>query len=699
MGTGNWTLSVWTNTTDITGLNSILGTDISGAGDMFLFNQNFQPERISLFEGVGGGFEFRADPTPIDIWDGEFHHIVFIRDGQGSNSKIYVDGVSKSISQNVQNNLNGNAIAQIGAALNVATPVNFFNGTLDEMGWWNRSLTATEVGNLNNGGVPLPFLGLSVILNSPENNHISPTSEVEFNCSAIAVSGSTIINISLWTNETGTWVLNDTQDFTGIGGLKNTSVFTKSYPDADILDWTCRAFNSDDFGAWAVKNRTLNVDVTSPQITINKPFILEGISNLGGTQELNWSIVEPNLDSIWFEYNNINTTLTGLINSTNFTLGVSPFNLTLYANDSVGNINSSFREWEYKIFVNNETFNTSSFETASETYSIDVSANSSLTSATLVWNNENNTASQDGNVWTSIIDIPTGIGNRTFNWSFTYGIETITSTSNNITINSTNLSICGGDGGDISFINFTFKNETLGIQSVNSTISSTFVYWSGSGVINKTLSFINATENSQYSFCSTPANRSLNINYLINYNNANSQQRTFGESRTVSRLSLEKILYLLPSNLGIFTTFRTEDTISNVLSLDNGIITRTISGSLVTISSSLTDSSGIVVFFLNPDATYSGDFSKTGFITNTFTFVPITDIRVVVMGTGGEVLNGSQIGLGTTYETFPRNSSLINDTDYVFGFNVTSDQTIILISMNITNETGSQISFQSNAGT
>ena len=467
MGTGNFTLSVWTNTTDITGLNSILGTDVSLSGYMFSFNQNFQPERISLFEGVGGGFEFRADPTPIDIWDGEFHHIVFIRDGQGSNSKIYVDGVSKSISQNVQNNLNGVIIAQIGATLNLGTPANFFNGTLDEMGWWNRSLTATEVGNLNNGGTPLPFLGLSVILNSPENNHISPTSEVEFNCSAIAVSGSTIINISLWTNETGTWILNDTQDFTGIGGLKNTSVFTKSYPDADILDWTCRAFDSDDFGAWADVNRTINIDTSSPQIIINRPSLIENFAKSGDSQELNWSIIEDNLDTVWFEYNNINTTLFGAVNLTSFILGESPFNLTLYANDSGGNINSTFREWNYKIFQTNVSFNNVTFSGAEEIFTLDfiLEDGFSISDAVMDYNGTNYTSNilsiGDQIRLSNTINVPLVNNNTNFTFKFiiTTNGEMIETGNFTQLVAGLNITDCGSGGTVI--LNMSLFDEKL----------------------------------------------------------------------------------------------------------------------------------------------------------------------------------------------------------------------------------------------
>lgn len=350
------------------------------------------------------------------------------------------------------------------------------------------------------------------------------------------------------------------------------------------------------------------------------------------------------------------------------------------------------------LLINNESFSNLTYETSQETYSINLSSVDTLTAGNLIYNGTTFTATNVGKIWSATVDIDliTRPINRSFFWSFNSG--TINTTLTNQSILHTNFSLCGGEGGDVPFLNFTFFNETINEESVNATISSAFVYWLGTGVINKTETFANSTENPIYSFCSTPPDRTLNINYLIDYNNAESQQRSFTEERTVTNTTLVKSLFLLPSSLGIFTTFRTEDTVSNILSLVTGTITRTISGSTITVASGLTDSSGIVVFFLNPDITYSGSFSKTGFVTNNFVFVPITDIRVVVLGITGAVIGGTDISQNMSYQTFPLNSSLQNNTDFLFGFDVNASETLTLISMNITSPNGTQLGFQSNAG-
>jgi len=150
----------------------------------------------------------------------------------------------------------------------------------------------------------------------------------------------------------------------------------------------------------------------------------------------------------------------------------------------------------------------------------------------------------------------------------------------------------------------------------------------------------------------------------------------------------------------LFSQFNVVDSNGVALSLVKGVISRIIGGSSVTVASAFTDSSGFVNYFLNPDFSYGAVFSKSGYPDNSFSFTPTTDIRTVIMGGGITVTgNGTQIMSNMTYKIFPTNSSLNNNTDYTFGFNVTSSQTITLISMNITNSSGEQLLFISNAGT
>ncbi|KKL81022.1 hypothetical protein LCGC14_1998900, partial [marine sediment metagenome] len=297
------------------------------------------------------------------------------------------------------------------------------------------------------------------------------------------------------------------------------------------------------------------------------------------------------------------------------------------------------------------------------------------------------------------INIPTSIGVKSFRFNFTVNSTEINTNLKNQIIDSINFTLCGASPQNVPYINLTFKNETTNQESLNATIISTWIYsLSSVGTINKTLSFSNSSENIGYDFCFTPPNRTVNINTVINYNNAQSQQRTFSLVTALTNLTLSQVLYLLPTTLGLFSPFQVVDNIGNPLSNVKGLITRILGVSTITVTSAFTDDSGFVSYFLNPEVSYIGAFSKAGFSTETFSFTPTADTRTVILGGGtGVIANGTSILTNTTYTITPANRTLTNSTDYLFTFNVSSSQAITFISMNITSNGTSHL-FVSNAG-
>lgn len=360
---------------------------------------------------------------------------------------------------------------------------------------------------------------------------------------------------------------------------------------------------------------------------------------------------------------------------------------------------------------NSQTFNTTTFETAQESFSLNITFNSTeFTSITAVLNYNgtgflgSRTGTGDSAIFTSVVQIPTLTNNenKSFNWELNLtnssGIVSANSTISNQFVSNIVLGLCNGTI-TTPYINFTFKNETVNQEDINATITSTWDYSLGDGSVNNTLSFANSTENVGYDFCFTPGDRLLNIVSLINYNNVESQQRTFSLTSILSNVTTNQVLFLLPTISGLFGQFRTESTTGNILAGVQGTISRVLGGSTITVASAFTDSSGLVVYFLNPDVTYTGTFTLSGFNNNVFNFVPVTDLRVVIMGGGvGTGINGTEISLNTSYQISPSNNSLNNNTDFVFSFNVTSAETVTLMTMNITNSSGDQIGFQTLSG-
>jgi len=160
-----------------------------------------------------------------------------------------------------------------------------YKGKMDELGIWNRSLTNAEITELYNSGSGISYEGgvaVSVTLNSPDDlqEYITGTT-VTFNCSS-SVSGSTLNNITLWHNGTGTWERNETKSASGVS---DTVTFTKT-PANDIL-WSCEAGAIDGTNGFASSNRSV---VISDIIVNEEQYVSRTIEGTTNTFAVNVTI-------------------------------------------------------------------------------------------------------------------------------------------------------------------------------------------------------------------------------------------------------------------------------------------------------------------------------------------------------------------------------------------------------------------------
>lgn len=131
------------------GMNQILQTS-GGNGEI----------SFTLFNGTQ-----IAGQTTTTWNDGNFHYAVFTYDGSSTlaGSKIYMDGTSQTLSNTVDaliGSISNSANFTIG---NRDTGSEFWNGAIDEVGFWSRALSQAEITQLYNGGAGLqyPFLSSS----------------------------------------------------------------------------------------------------------------------------------------------------------------------------------------------------------------------------------------------------------------------------------------------------------------------------------------------------------------------------------------------------------------------------------------------------------------------------------------------------------------------------------------------------------
>ena len=550
------------------------------------------------------------------------------------------------------------------------------------------------------------YNGSYILLSSPADEVYSPTLSVTLNISGVMVGDVNLTNISLWHNGTGSWALNQTNIVTG---TTNTTSFISPFPNDGGYLWTGQGCDSDGDCGFAFENRTFTIDTIFPEGGIDSPIEVEDYGFVGKTETLNWTANDTHLDACWYDYNNANTTVTCNDNTTSFTLVEDWHNITFWVNDTAGNSNSSFFEWEYKIFQNSETYNSSTHETASETFTINVTANSSLTAANLIHNSISHTGTKSGTTYSTTFDIPNSVGNKTFYWDFTYAGTHINSTVYNQTVNNTLLGVCNATV-TVPYINFTFVDEES-LVNINATIdTSTWTYYLGSGTVTKTLIYSNATPNDNYAFCLSASNDTMHNTRSIQYASPGYPQRKYDASSDLTNATTNKTLYLLSSTDGIYTTIQVLDTNSNQLIGVEVTVERQFSGVWTVVGQETTDSAGSVTFWVNPDYDHKFTFVKEGCTGTTVTIRPTqtqytqqlacgvtSDYTATIQGikyfrtpVGGIIQSGVY---NFTYRLISSEDNIINASFYLVN---ASDQTVLNSSVSSCTTSGCLLYFTYN---
>lgn len=325
--------------------------------------------------------------------------------------------------------------------------------------------------------------GSSVILNSPADNHVSSTHQITFNATAEVIGGANLVNMSLWTNESG-WSIKNT---TTITGTTNTSIFINTIQEGYTL-WNIEACDSDGDCGFSLANYTIALDTTSPTILMISGNETNSYGGLTINHSLNYSITDPELDSCWLEYNNINTSLpctSGDYNTSSFGLIYNLNNATIYANDSVNNVGSFFFDWAYYIFENSRSYPNSTLFGETETFLINVTSLSALSSSSLYLNNISYPADWDvigsDNIVNATFSIPGTPGNLSWFWNFVLSDSTnVNSSESYLLVNNFTIDDCSAY--QTLLFNLTSVDEELQTIIPNSTIDiAVNIYSSGKG--------------------------------------------------------------------------------------------------------------------------------------------------------------------------------------------------------------------------
>jgi len=360
----------------------------------------------------------------------------------------------------------------------------------------------------------------NITLNSPVNYFNTSNYIITFNTTVFDNMNSS--NVSLYANWTGSLALNQTNS----SGINNTDyIFTANltgYNDGSYT-WMIQAEDN----ATNVENssiRTFTLDTTSPNITITTS---NNLNTTNTNLDVNYTVSDLTLSSCWYSNDTftINNTLSNCANITSVIWSEGNHNVTIWANDSVGNVNSSSISFTIdtippSIFITTPSNNTNSSNTnlninytisdsgvgvescwySNDSYSLNTTLASCANITTINWSEGNHNVT----IWTNDT-----LGN-TNSTQVTFTIDTIPPSfdnARNFTVNVNN-SFSENFSATDSYIGVgtyslndtsTFNISQNGIITNITNLSTLTVYWlnisvnDSLGNTNSTVFFINIT--------------------------------------------------------------------------------------------------------------------------------------------------------------------------------------------------------------
>jgi len=293
-GKHNGTLTAGDNNAWIAGLIGE-GFDFTG-NDYFTINDNVDFDDINLTISIWAKPDSSADiwllnkwagvgdrltiylPSASDKWYGfiksvnigsdniasigNWNHIVLTYNG--TKFAMYINGVIQTTIQPETGTFSNAANWYIGWENTEAEAK--FEGIIDELGIWNRSLSVTEIENLYNAGAGISYVaagdtfGVTTTLQSPVSDiSFANATTVQFNATLTAIAGN-ISNATLYIwNSTGA-VVNKTIK-TGLTGTSNISSINVSVINTGVNTWNVFGcgINDTDYNCTFGTNRTFTV--------------------------------------------------------------------------------------------------------------------------------------------------------------------------------------------------------------------------------------------------------------------------------------------------------------------------------------------------------------------------------------------------------------------------------------------------------
>ena len=401
----------------------------------------------------------------------------------GSVLKLYINGVEEATSTPGTTPKPGQTVF-----LGIDSNVRFWDGLIDEAAVWSRSLTPDEISLLYSGGNGCTYKTCvgdavpSVTLNSPVDAFKTNNSEIIFNVTV--TDDFRVENVTLY--------INGAVNETNTSNVNGTYLFTKTLNDGNY-NWSILAYDNNTQSTQSA-TRTFTIDTTPPVIIITYPNETITFHKLNTNLTLNWTFVETNPDTCRFNWNGVYTTINCTANTTSFNITDGTVKtLTIYANDTAGNLVSNTSTWNYRLFLNSETYTASVTEGVSTTISANLLTNgSAITTAILNHGGTEyvgsiNDHGSNNYTITKTIIAPTVTTNTNYSffWNITQGLMSYSLTNNTQLITDFSFDNCSTNS--ITLYNFTLVDEKTQ-TNINATGNDTL------GKVSITLNSITGSE-------------------------------------------------------------------------------------------------------------------------------------------------------------------------------------------------------------
>ena len=368
----NLTMSIWFK--PITTINSS-NTNIRLAVKISAYYFLFDISTVGTCTSAGNlGWLVKKSSTnycagsTTTTWNaGQWYHAVGVVDGTNNKLLIYVNG-------RLERNTSFTGPIDNGGTLTIpaSDTGKHFNGIIDDVAIWNRSLSATEVANLyslhngtyywkadaNDGtatttsGTNQFLIGAapSITLNDPADASIVTSSPVNFNFTP-TIGTNSISTCTLYHNASGTFASNVSVSNPTSGSNTNITIGMSN----GAYTWNVQCTDNTGFSAFATSNRTVTVSVsqgdsTPPAILYQGQTPMNASSQSSTTVIVNVSVVDStsNIDTCLLEWAGVNATMTKIGSGASISCNVTKSGLSdgiysykVYANDTSGNMNST----------------------------------------------------------------------------------------------------------------------------------------------------------------------------------------------------------------------------------------------------------------------------------------------------------------------------------------------------------------------